>query len=407
MNVEAQAVALLRRASEAAKCGPCGCARSVALTVSSNEELSADARAAAEVLRGALVEERYDCLGCRVCWPAEALGILGDAGLLPEPATACPTEPVAERAGWPSLPGDYTVLRWGAPVAVCTLGDADLAHALATEAPEGCGIVGTVATENLGIERLVRNTVANPHLRFVVLAGPETRHAVGHLPGASLVALAAHGTDDAGRIIDAPGRRPVLRNITTEEITRFREVVEVVDLIGETDIERIGAAVVECLERDLGPAPPRPGSMTISPIAGHLPARMTPDPAGYFVVYPDPARQLLNLEHYTNEGILDAVVEGATPAECYTAVIDTRMISRLDHAAYLGRELARAEAALTTGSYVQDAAPEQSRCTQRCSRSAAPAHTEGLTALKAATARASQPPATPRAKSVHHRGRHS
>lgn len=359
MSTTARAAALLRQASDAAKCAPCGCARSAAVAVSSKEGLSSEARAAAEGLRNALVEERYDCLGCRVCWPAEALGILGDAGLLPEAVAACPTEPVTERAGWPPLPGDYTVLRWAAPVAVCTLGDAGLARALAKERPFGCGIVGTLATENLGIERLVRNTVANHHLRFVLLAGPETRQAVGHLPGASLLALAAHGTDDGGRVIGAPGRRPVLRNISAEEIGRFREVVEVVDLIGATDVETIIAAVAECVERDPGPAPPRPGGDAISATRGHLPARMTPDPAGYFVVYSLAARRLLRLEHYTNDGILGAVVEGATPAECYTAAIEAGLISRLDHAAYLGQELARAEAAVGTGAYVQDAAPEQ------------------------------------------------
>jgi tetrahydromethanopterin S-methyltransferase subunit A len=39
--------------------------------------------------------------------------------------------------------------------------------------------------------------------------------------------------------------------------------------------------------------------------------------------------------------------------------IERNLISRLDHAAYLGRELARAEYALSSGEpYVQDAAPE-------------------------------------------------
>lgn len=361
MNAEAQAATLLLRASEAAKCGPCGCARSAALAVSSSSELSSEARSAAQALRAALVEEQYDCLGCRVCWPAEALGILGDVGLVPDAVTACPTEPVAARAGWPPLPGDYTVARWAAPVAVCTLGDADLARSLGRRPPPGCGIVGTLVTENLGIERLVRNTVANHHLRFLVLAGPETRQAVGHLPGASLLALAAHGVDSGGRVIGAPGRRPVLKNITAEEINRFRAVVTVVDLIGVTDVGTIAAAAAECAARDPGPATPLPGTRTISATAGYVPARVTPDPAGYFVVYPDPLCQRLRLEHYTNDGVLDAVVEGATPAECYTAVIDTGMITRLDHAAYLGRELARAEAALSAGTYVQDAAPEQAQ----------------------------------------------
>lgn len=151
----------------------------------------------------------------------------------------------------------------------------------------------------------------------------------------------------------------MLRNISAEEIARFRGVVEVVDLIGETDLGRIGAAVAACVGRDPGPAPPLSDRMAVSATRGHLPVRMTPDPAGYFVVYPDAVRQLLSVEHYTNAGLLDGVVEGATPAECYMAVIDAGMISRLDHAAYLGQELARAEAALATGSHVQDQAPEQ------------------------------------------------
>lgn len=359
MSTETEAAALLRQATAAAKCSPCGCARSAAEAVSSAAALSSEARSAADGLRRALVKERYDCLGCRVCWPAQALGMLTDAGVLPDTVAACPSDPVVQRPGWPPLPGDYTVLRWDAPVAVCTLGDATLAGTVAQNAPPGCGIVGTLATENLGIERLVCNTVANHHLRFVLLVGTETRRTVGHLPGASLLALATGGVDSGGRIAGAPGRRPVLRNIATEEIARFRGVVEVVDLIGDTDVEKIVAAVAACVARDPGPAPPPRGGMGPVVTPGYLPTRMTPDPAGYFVVYPHAARRLLRLEHYTNDGVLDAVVEGATPAECCTAAIDAGMISRLDHAAYLGRELARAEAALITGSYVQDGAPEQ------------------------------------------------
>jgi tetrahydromethanopterin S-methyltransferase subunit A len=66
----------------------------------------------------------------------------------------------------------------------------------------------------------------------------------------------------------------------------------------------------------------------------------------------------LVLEHYANNGVLTQVIEGATPAALYGAVIAESLISRLDHAAYLGRELARAEQALATGgAYVQDRAP--------------------------------------------------
>jgi tetrahydromethanopterin S-methyltransferase subunit A len=86
---------------------------------------------------------------------------------------------------------------------------------------------------------------------------------------------------------------------------------------------------------------------------------MIPDPAGYFVIYVDRPRHRLSLEHYRNEGLLDTVIEGATAAEVYTPAIECGLLSRLDHAAYLGRELARAERALTTDTpYIQDGAPE-------------------------------------------------
>jgi tetrahydromethanopterin S-methyltransferase subunit A len=85
---------------------------------------------------------------------------------------------------------------------------------------------------------------------------------------------------------------------------------------------------------------------------------MTPDPSGYFVVFVDERRARLCLEHYTADGVLDCVIEGASAVELYCPAIERGLVSRLDHAAYLGRELARAEEALGTGRrYVQDAAP--------------------------------------------------
>jgi tetrahydromethanopterin S-methyltransferase subunit A len=54
------------------------------------------------------------------------------------------------------------------------------------------------------------------------------------------------------------------------------------------------------------------------------------------------------------------IIERRSAAEVYMTGIEHTLLSRLDHAAYLGRELARAEHALLSGEpYVQDAAPEQ------------------------------------------------
>ena len=94
--------------------------------------------------------------------------------------------------------------------------------------------------------------------------------------------------------------------------------------------------------------------------------KMVSDPAGYFVIFIDRVRSLLNIEHYKNNGVLTTIIEGHSAAEVYMMAIERELLTRLDHAAYLGRELARAEHALSSGeTYVQDAAPEQ--CSPDCS----------------------------------------
>ncbi len=220
-------------------------------------------------------------------------------------------------------------------------------------------MAGTIHTENLGIERLIQNVLANPHLRFVIVCGSDSKQAVGHYPGHSLVALARQGIDDRQRIIGAQGRRPILKNLGPEAVAHFREVVEVIDLIGEEDALQVLSEARRCAARNPGPSKPFAVSRIVPPVPGYLPARMVSDPAGYFVVYVDRARGILSLEHYRNDGLVDTVIEGNAAAELYTPAIDRGLISRLDHAAYLGRELARAEQSLKSGEpFIQDAAHE-------------------------------------------------
>ncbi len=160
--------------------------------------------AALATAREHLLPQRYECLGCDVCFPAVALNDLAGDGALDLTAVAsCPTDAVEERHGWPPLPGAYRVLRYQAPVAVCTLNDDELAAAIARAAPAAVAVVGTLHTENLGIERLVANVIADPHIRFVVVCGCDGRQAIGHLPGQSLLALSRNGIDERRRIIGA------------------------------------------------------------------------------------------------------------------------------------------------------------------------------------------------------------
>lgn len=361
-NVLDEVVVQLHEATKAKKCWPCDCLHQSLQTIERavpSVERSPELTSALLAVIASLLPVQYECLGCQVCYPALAINavsqVSGDTAL-----DTCPTDPVEARAGWPPLPGNYTVLQYHAPVAVCTITDDALSRALAHQGGTSVAVTGTLQTENLGIERLIRNVLANPYIRFLVVCGTDSCQAIGHLPGQSLVALARHGLDDRSRIQQARGKRPVIRNMDRAAVEHFRQTVEVVDLIGTKDMAAIQATVQECADRNPGPSAPFVPEELVLPIPGYLPNRMIPDPAGYFVVYVDHHGGCLFLEHYKNTGLLDGVIQGHTVPELYTPAIEREWLSRLDHAAYLGRELTRAEHALFTGTpYVQDAAPER------------------------------------------------
>ena len=361
-TVFGEVTAQLHEATKAKKCWPCGCLHQSLQTIERAVPYTERSPELASVLKAAtasLLPFQYECLGCQVCYPALAVNavaqVSGDTSL-----DICPTDAVEVRAGWPPLPGNYTVLRYHAPVAVCTLTDDALRSTLSQHLGPAAAVVGTLHTENLGIERLIRNVLANPYIRFLVVCGTDSRQAIGHLPGQSLVALARYGLDERSRIQEAHGKRPVIRNVDRAAVEHFRRTVDVIDLIGTSDIATIQSTVQECSDRNPGPSEPFVSAEVVSPVAGYIPRRMIPDPAGYLVVYVDHHRGCLLLEHYQNTGLLDGVIQGHTAPEVYTPAIESKWISRLDHAAYLGRELARAEHAFLTGEpFVQDAAPER------------------------------------------------
>lgn len=343
----------------AKKCHRCGCMQRTVEALGSTAVGRAELQVELDEARKVFVEKEYDCLGCRVCFPAAAANVFEEA--YPEESAAldfCPTDEPEARRGWPPLPGDYRVVRYHAPVAVCTLHSARLAEALAEKAPEGLAIAGTMHTENLGVERVLQNVLANPHIRFLVLCGQETQQAIGHLPGQSLESLWRSGTDERGRIRGARGKRPILKNVRGEQVEAFRRQVDLVALIGEETPARVEEAIAACAARDPGPVEGTPGRVSVETIRSKEPIRLVPDPAGFFVVYPDSRRRMLVVDHYTKQGVLDCVVEGRTPAAVSSQIIERSLITRLDHAAYLGRELARAERSMETGTvYIQDRAP--------------------------------------------------
>lgn len=349
----------MSEAVAAHKCHPCGCLHNTVEALSRTEAGQSELRSILKEARSVFKPKQYDCLGCAVCYPAIAANAFGkafpDADLGPD---LCPTEEPDEQQGWPPLPGNYQVVRYRAPVAVCTLNSDGLASELRDHAPDALGIVGTLHTENLGIERIIRNTLANPNLRFLILCGEDAQQAVGHLPGQSLQSLFENGVDERGRIRGARGKRPVLKNVTAGEIQEFVEQAELISMIGEKNRNVVGERIRNTGARDPGPYKGRVTGRQVEAVEAREPENLTIDRAGYFVVYPDARRERLVVEHYTNQGVLDCVIEGGSSPAVYSEAIRRNLLSRLDHAAYLGCELARAERALAGGEvFIQDKAP--------------------------------------------------
>ncbi len=105
------------------------------------------------------------------------------------------------------------------------------------------------------------------------------------------------------------------------------------------------------------------------------------DPNGYFIIYLDRDEQLICTKHFTNvindKGLAcdpetgeplpcngtvqrqsSTVFKGRTAKELCIELFEkpqNSVVTRLDHAAYLGREFVRAEVAMLTGQdYIQD-----------------------------------------------------
>jgi len=78
------------------------------------------------------------------------------------------------------------------------------------------------------------------------------------------------------------------------------------------------------------------------------------DDAGYLLIRVNQTDKTIEVAHCTNEHVITKMITGKKADEIYHTIIKLGLISRLDHAAYLGTELKKAEIALKTGEpYVQ------------------------------------------------------
>ncbi len=128
----------------------------------------------------------------------------------------------------------------GKEIAICTLGSIDLLEEISRSALMGrVALAGRLLSENKGIDAIIRYAAEHPELRRVVLCGKEVK---GHFAGQSLLALHKNGVDKDNRIIGARGPYPTLES-PKKQVASFRQHVEIIDLVGVTDLERIAPLV--------------------------------------------------------------------------------------------------------------------------------------------------------------------
>ena len=111
---------------------------------------------------------------------------------------------------------------------------------------EKVALYGPLKTENIGIEKIVANVISNPYIRYLVVCGDDIR---GHRSGSSLVALNKNGIDEQHKIIDALGAIPYIENLNEEAIDRFRDQVEIIDLLGVKDKKTIDKTIDEYIQK--------------------------------------------------------------------------------------------------------------------------------------------------------------
>lgn len=137
----------------------------------------------------------------------------------------------SKSSGWPPIKGDYSLGEGSSPCAVAIVGRGEV-----DVPPDLYSIIGRFKTENMGIEKIVMNVISNAKIRFLIVCGKEE---FGHFPGDAILSFAKEGIGEDNRIKGTRAAIPFLCNLTPEAVDRFREQVELIDLVHPKDTGEI------------------------------------------------------------------------------------------------------------------------------------------------------------------------
>lgn len=354
----------LKAGMNLAKCKKCGCMKNTLDNLQSSLPAIKDSSNLLRDIESWLKQMKpitYSCLGCKHCFPAVALNIFNEA--FPESSNYLSCDFPIRKKTWPAVPGEYFEFCEGSicPTAVSTLASIELAENLADKRPNGLCIVGKTETENIGIDKIIKNTITNPAIHFLIVTGKDPK---GHYSGKTLLALAKNGVNKNMRIIGSPGKRPILRNVSSGEIESFRRQIKIIDMIGCENVEMIIDKIDKLLKEPISICKYVESKNTVStytPYPSRIIAtksnKLKMDRAGYFVVIPSVKEKIITVEYYSYDNKLLHIIEGKDAPSIYSTIIENGWITELSHASYLGRELGKAEVSIKYGfKYVQDKA---------------------------------------------------
>jgi tetrahydromethanopterin S-methyltransferase subunit A len=214
-------------------------------------------------------------------------------------------------------------------------------------------------TPNLGIEKIILNTISNPNIRYLLLCGKESPV---FKVGQAFECLFRHGVDKDKRIIHAEGHFPVLSNLPLEKIDHFLRQVYFVNLIGEKDEDAVLQSINQVEIKSPQPVNFEWNDTTSQEETAFTElkpgGKRTPldyDQKGFFVITVDNTKKEITVKHYYKNNRPGFIIKGHSSEAILLSILDKDLVSQMSHAGYLGAELSKAETALKLNlKYTQD-----------------------------------------------------
>ncbi|MCV0393364.1 MAG: tetrahydromethanopterin S-methyltransferase subunit A [Nitrosopumilus sp.] len=134
------------------------------------------------------------------------------------------------------IPEHYFIGNSDSSVCVCTLSSIDLLKKFEnSEILNHIFMVGRLLSENKGIDSIIEFVNKNQKIKTIIVCGKEVW---GHKAGHSLFELHKNGIDGNQRIINSTSPDPIL-TVSKSKIKHFQDKIELVNLINETNFEKI------------------------------------------------------------------------------------------------------------------------------------------------------------------------